>query len=50
MILRRRGLSPGEPGLTYRSRLGDYRALYEINYVKQRIKITKIDKRSRAYD
>lgn len=40
----------GDPGLTYRIRVGDYRVLYRIEYEQQRILVTKIDKRSHAYD
>lgn len=39
----------GEPGLTYRIRIGDYRVLYRIEYEQQRILIIKIDKRGRVY-
>lgn len=40
----------GEPGLTFRIRVGDYRVLYRIEYEHQRILIIKIDKRARVYD
>jgi len=39
----------GEHGV-YRIRIGDFRALYRINYQEKKIIIFKIDKRSRAYD
>jgi len=39
----------GEHGL-FRIRVGDFRALYRINYNENRIIIVKIDKRSKVYD
>ncbi len=33
----------------FRLRIGDYRALYRINYKENRIIIFKLDKRSRIY-
>ena len=39
----------GEHGV-FRIRIGDYRALYRINYETNRIAIIVIDKRSRVYD
>ena len=39
----------GEHGV-FRIRIGDYRALYRINYGSSRIIIIKIDKRPRVYD
>jgi len=33
----------------FRVRVGDYRILYEVDYVSNRIGIVKIDKRSRVY-
>lgn len=39
----------GEPGLTFRIRVGDYRILYRIDYDEQRVLVTKIDKRGRVY-
>ncbi|MEK6891635.1 MAG: type II toxin-antitoxin system RelE/ParE family toxin [Nanoarchaeota archaeon] len=39
----------GEHGI-FRLRVGDYRALYRINYQTGKIVIIKIDKRSRVYD
>lgn len=39
----------GEHGV-FRIRIGDYRALYRINYEAKRIIIIKLDKRSRVYD
>ncbi len=35
---------------TFRIRIGDYRALYRINYTEERIIVVKIDKRSRVYN
>ncbi len=39
----------GEHGV-FRIRIGDFRALYRVNYETNRIIIVKIDKRSRVYD
>lgn len=39
----------GEHGV-YRVRIGDYRALYRINYKDNKIIIIKLDKRSKVYD
>ena len=39
----------GEHGV-YRIRIGDYRAIYRINYQLNNIIIVKLDKRERAYD
>ena len=39
----------GEHGV-FRIRIGDFRALYRINYSEQKITIFKIDKRSKVYD
>jgi len=39
----------GEHGV-YRIRIGDYRAVYRINYQENRIIIFKLDKRSKVYD
>ena len=39
----------GEHGV-FRIRIGDYRALYRVNYQEKRIVIFKLDKRPRAYD
>jgi len=39
----------GEHGV-FRTRIGDYRALYRINYKENKVIIIKIDKRSKAYD
>jgi len=39
----------GEHGV-YRIRVGDYRALYRINYKEKKIVIIKLDKRSKVYD
>jgi len=33
----------------FRIRIGDYRALYRINYVDNKVVIIKLDKRSRVY-
>ena len=33
----------------FRYRIGDYRALYRVNYQEKRIIIVEIDKRARAY-
>lgn len=38
----------GEHGV-FRIRIGNYRALYRIDYNKKKVIIFKIDKRSRAY-
>ena len=38
----------GEHGV-YRIRIGDYRAIYRINYQENKIIIIKIDKRERVY-
>lgn len=38
----------GEHGV-FRIRIGDYRALYRVNYNEHKIIIFKIDKRSRVY-
>lgn len=34
---------------TFRIRIGDYRALYRINYGEKRIVIVKVDKRDKVY-
>ena len=39
----------GEHGV-FRIRIGDYRALYRINYSESKIIVFKIDKRSKVYD
>jgi len=39
----------GEHGV-YRIRIGDYRAVYRINYREKKIIIFKLDKRSKVYD
>ena len=39
----------GEHGV-FRIRIGDFRALYRINYQENKIIILKIDKRPRVYD
>ena len=39
----------GEHGV-FRIRIGDYRALYRINYSGSKIIVFKIDKRSKVYD
>ncbi|MBU2633631.1 MAG: type II toxin-antitoxin system RelE/ParE family toxin [Nanoarchaeota archaeon] len=39
----------GEHGV-FRIRMGDYRALYRINYQENKIIIFKVDKRSKIYD
>ena len=39
----------GEHG-AFRIRIGDYRALYRINYTERKIIIFKMDKRPRVYD
>jgi len=39
----------GEHGV-FRIRIGDYRAIYRINYEENKIIIIKIDKRSKVYD
>jgi len=46
-----RGAKPivGEHSV-FRIRMGDYRALYRINYPENKVIIFKIDKRSRVYD
>ncbi|MFA5796505.1 MAG: type II toxin-antitoxin system RelE/ParE family toxin [Candidatus Woesearchaeota archaeon] len=38
----------GEHGV-YRIRIGDYRALYRINYQEKKIVVFKLDKRERIY-
>lgn len=38
----------GEHGV-YRFRIGDYRALYRVDYQQEKVIIFKIDKRSRIY-
>ena len=38
----------GEQGV-FRIRIGDFRALYRINYKDKKVIIVKIDKRSRVY-
>jgi mRNA interferase RelE/StbE len=38
----------GEHGI-FRLRIGDYRALYRVNYTEKKIIIVKIDKRERVY-
>ncbi|HLC75314.1 MAG TPA: type II toxin-antitoxin system RelE/ParE family toxin [Candidatus Nanoarchaeia archaeon] len=35
--------------LTFRIRIGDYRALYRVNYSDSRIVVVKIDKRGAVY-
>ncbi len=35
---------------TFRIRIGDYRALYRINYKENKIIIAKIDHRKKVYD
>ncbi|MEK6948403.1 MAG: type II toxin-antitoxin system RelE/ParE family toxin [Nanoarchaeota archaeon] len=39
----------GEHGV-YRIRIGDFRAVYRINYENKKIIIISIDKRSKVYD
>lgn len=39
----------GEHGV-FRIRIGDFRALYRINYNENKIIIFKVDKRSRVYE
>ena len=39
----------GERGI-FRLRIGDFRALYRINYDAKKIIVVKIDKRERVYD
>lgn len=39
----------GEHGV-FRIRIGDFRALYRINYAAEKIVVVKIDKRDRVYD
>ncbi|MBI2110632.1 type II toxin-antitoxin system RelE/ParE family toxin [Candidatus Woesearchaeota archaeon] len=39
----------GEHGV-FRIRIGDYRALYRVNYRENKIIIIQIDKRSKVYD
>lgn len=39
----------GEHGV-FRLRIGDYRALYRLNYQEKRIVVFCIDKRSKVYD
>jgi len=39
----------GEHG-AFRIRIGDYRALYRVNYKEKKIVVFKLDKRPRAYD
>ena len=39
----------GEHGV-FRIRIGDYRALYRVNYAESKIIVLKIDKRSKVYD
>jgi len=39
----------GEHGV-FRIRIGDYRALYRVNYADNKIIILKLDKRARVYD
>ena len=34
----------------FRIRIGDYRALYRINYQENKIIVVKIDKRSKVYE
>jgi mRNA interferase RelE/StbE len=34
---------------TFRIRVGDYRALYRVNYEEKRIIVVKVDKRERVY-
>ena len=34
---------------TFRIRIGDYRALYRVNYEEKRIVVVKIDHRERVY-
>lgn len=39
----------GEHGV-FRIRIGDFRALYRINYEANKLIVVKVDKRSRVYD
>jgi len=39
----------GEHGV-YRIRVGDYRAIYRVNYQENKIIIVKLDKRENVYD
>jgi len=39
----------GEHGV-YRIRVGDYRAIYRVNYKENKIIIVKLDKRENIYD
>ena len=39
----------GEHGV-FRIRVGDYRAVYRVDYTKNKIVIIKLDKRSKVYD
>jgi mRNA interferase RelE/StbE len=39
----------GEHGV-FRIRIGDYRALYRVNYKERRVIIFKLEKRSKVYD
>lgn len=34
---------------TFRIRIGDYRALYRVNYEEKRIIVVKVDKRDKVY-
>ena len=36
--------------LTFRIRIGKYRALYRVNYEEKRIIVVKLDKRDKSYD
>ena len=35
--------------LTFRIRVGDYRALYRVNHEEKRIVVVKVDKRTKVY-
>jgi len=39
----------GEHGV-FRIRIGDYRALYRVNYQENKVIVIKINKRSKVYD
>ena len=39
----------GEHGV-FRIRIGDFRALYRVNYQEHKLIVVKVDKRSRVYD